>query len=153
MSADSLLIMMCMEPLPPHTHTHMLFLLLLSKLGSCWGRCGPFRQLFCKARGSLSASSWGWGGIRWSCGRCLHPDTPGLVWGQDSGRSFCMAAALTVLDFSVSVVGITVNKLYEKLGSIWKCTVGRLPRRGHVLLNIKDRINLKKRINLGDISN
>lgn len=86
-------------------------------------------------------------------GRCLHPDTPGLVWGQDSGRSFYCGCCSNSPGFQCERRGITVNKLYEKLGSIRKCTVGRLPRRGHVLLNIKDRINLKKRINLGDISN
>lgn len=49
----------------------------------------------------LQRQGLGWNQVELH-GRCLHPDTPGLVWGQDSVST--VAAALIVLDFSVSVV-------------------------------------------------
>ena len=82
----------------------------------------------------LQRQGLGWNQVELH-GRCLHPDTPGLVWGQDSFYCCCCSNSP---GFQCERRGITVNKLYEKLVSIRKRTVSRLSRRGHMLLNIKE---------------
>lgn len=145
---------------PASSHTRMLFVLfLLSKLASCWGRCGPSQAVALSDSSSLRpGEAWrlqlglGWNQVELHC-RCLQPDTLGLAWGQDSGRFFYCCCCCS--QSWISVWG----SWYYCEQAVWEtCVYPEVQvadshgEAKYCLILKTIRINLKKRSNLGDIS-
>ena len=137
--------MKCVEPcLITHTHAFCPFPpeQVGKLLRQVWAfrLCGPFR-LFSKTGGTLvPPDGVGVGSGGYTVGAFNLPD-PWSGVGPELWQIFLPCGCCSNSPgFQSEGHGMIVNMLHEKLVSIRKRTVSRLPRRGQVLLNSKDRV-------------